>query len=297
MNEDEYYLHQHKDNKTYTNINTNTNTNTQASYLRRDIINININKQPKKKITGLEMRIAIIGERKCGKTAFINCYLKKEFSLDKQDTILNMHAKKITISNHAVTLIIYEISEDPSDRTIFTKAIKDVHAVLICYSLEDSSTYFNSTMLNESLDALNNEIDKRVPLFMVGCKYDLVHEKVVNELNIYDDLHQQTFTDIGKQIKEYIETKRNELQLNISGYYVTSALFNINIDKVFNDTIKTIAMPYILMNVDHNMKKGQQRMYHNNDINDSNYRNNMLRGGGGGGVNVSIADEKGCVLF
>jgi GTPase SAR1 family protein len=297
MNEDEYYLHQHKDNKTYTNINTNTNTNTQASYLRRDIINININKQPKKKITGLEMRIAIIGERKCGKTAFINCYLKKEFSLDKQDTILNMHAKKITISNHAVTLIIYEISEDPSDRTIFTKAIKDVHAVLICYSLEDSSKYFNSTMLNESLDALNNEIDKRVPLFMVGCKYDLVHEKVVNELNIYDDLHQQTFTDIGKQIKEYIETKRNELQLNISGYYVTSALFNINIDKVFNDTIKTIAMPYILMNVDHNMKKGQQRMYHNNDINDSNYRNNMLRGGGGGGVNVSIADEKGCVLF
>jgi GTPase SAR1 family protein len=208
-----------------------------------------------------------------------------------------MYAKKITISNHAVTLIIYEISEDPSDRTIFTKAIKDVHAVLICYSLEDSSTYFNSTMLNESLDALNNEIDKRVPLFMVGCKYDLVHEKVVNELNIYDDLHQHTFTDIGKQIKEYIETKRNELQLNISGYYVTSALFNINIDKVFNDTIKTIAMPYILMNVDHNMKKGQQRMYHNNDINDSNYRNNMLRGGGGGGVNVSIADEKGCVLF
>ena len=154
MNEDEYYLHQHKDNKTYTNVNTNT----QSSYLRREIININ--KQPKKKITGLEMRIAIMGERKCGKTALINCYLKKEFSLDKQDTILNMYAKKITISNHAVTLIIYEISEDPSDRALFTKVMKDVHAVLICYSLEDSSTYFNSTMLNESLDTLKPMIGK-----------------------------------------------------------------------------------------------------------------------------------------
>jgi hypothetical protein len=78
-------------------------------------------------------------------------------------------------------------------------------------------------------------------------------------------------------------------------------LFNINIDKVFNDTIKTIAMPYILMNVDHNVKKTQQqqRMYHNNDINDSNYRsnNNNMSRSGGGGVNVSFADEKGCVLF
>ena len=284
MNEDEYYLFQNKVNKTYTNNQT---------LIHKDFVNFN--NQPKKKISGLVMRLAIMGERKCGKTALINCYLKKEFSLDKQDTILNIYAKKITISNYPVTLILYEISEDPSDKALFTKVIKDVHAVLVCYSLEDTSTYFNSTMLNESLETLNNEMDKTVPLFMIGCKYDLVHEKVVNELNIYDNIKNSTFTEIGKQIKEYIDNKRNEFKLNISGYYVTSALFNINIDQVFNDTIKTITMPYVMMHIENNNMKRGQRIYNNNNNNNNDSNNvyrNMFKGG-----NVLIADEKGCVLF
>ena len=276
MHEDEYYLHQNKVNKTYA-------TNNQT-LINKDIVNLN--NQPKKKISGLVIRLAIMGERKCGKTALINCFLKKEFSLDKQDTILNIYAKKITISQYPVTLILYEISEDPSDRALLTKVMKDVHAVLICYSLEDSSTYFNSTMLNESLEILT-ELDKSIPLFLVGCKYDLVQEKVVNELNIYDNINEGTFTEIGKQIKEYIDNKRNELQLNINGYYVTSALFNINVDKVFNDAIKTIAMPYVMMHIENNMKRGQ-RVYNNND----NAYRNVFKGG-----NVANVDEKGCVMF
>ena len=51
-----------------------------------------------KNSNNLSIRISIIGESKSGKTSLINCYLKKSFFTKNEDTILNIHSKKILIN-------------------------------------------------------------------------------------------------------------------------------------------------------------------------------------------------------
>ena len=207
------------------------------------------------KVEGLVIRIAVFGEQKCGKTALINCYLNKDFSLEQQDTILNIYAKKIRVCNYHVTLVIMEVSEDQSDASLLTQITGEAHIIFLCYSLEDDIGHFNESLIEESLNNIK-KIEKNIPIFIVGCKFDLLQEEAIDVVKVFEN--EATLTSNGQQIKDYINNKRKSWSNTISGYYITSALLNINVEKLFLDAIKTVALPFILVHIEKKKEKEKQ---------------------------------------
>ena len=190
----------------------------------------------------LTMHIAIMGKKKCGKSALIKGYLKKSFESEKQDTTLDMFAKKIKILGHEVTLVISEISQDKADFILSKEIIKVAHIVFICFSLEDDIEKLNEDFIDGSISLIQT-ISKDIPIFIVGCKFDLIKEENIDNVRIINN-NELTFN--GNNIKEYINNKRESLKNNFCGYYITSSLLNLNIQELFNDAIKTVALPIVI---------------------------------------------------
>ena len=188
--------------------------------------------------SNLSIRISIFGESKSGKTSLINCYLKKSFSIKNEDTILNIHSKKILINNKNINLIISEISSNQNDFSLLKQITNESHIIFLTYNLEEK---LNENILNDLLLKINN-LNKFLPIFIVGCKLDLIKEDFIEKCKIYDDYDELSF--FGENVKEFIKNKRNNF--NIEGFYITSAMLNINIEKLFNDAIKTVCFPFVV---------------------------------------------------
>ena len=235
----------------------------QQNFPKNNFTNSESSESNKKTLT---IRISIFGESKSGKTSLINCYLKKSFCDKKQDTILNIHSKKLLINNNInINLIISEISNAPSDYSLLNQIANESHIIFLTYNLEDGK--LNENILNDLFNCFNvNNLNKNLPIFIVGCKLDLMKEDLIDDVKIYDDYDELSF--FGENVKEFIINKRKEINCNIEGFYITSSMLNINIDKLFNDAIKTVCFPYVMEFFD---KKEEIR---NSNLNDNNNNKN-----------------------
>ena len=222
----------------------------------------------------LRINIAIIGKRKCGKSALIKSFLAKSFENDNIDTTLDIFGKRILIYGQEVFVVISEVSQDKSNFQLAKEIITAAHIIFICYSLEDDFEKRNEDIIEGSI-GLIEKINKNIPIFMVGCKFDLIKEENIDIKKIIND---NELTMSGKNVQDYINNKRETLENNFCGFYITSSLLNLNIQELFNDAIKTVAIPYVKkyqkkleeimieekMKADFNKKKKQE-----NNINDN----------------------------
>ena len=189
----------------------------------------------------LRLNITIIGKRKCGKSALIKSYLTKSFDKDNKDTTLDIFGKKILISGKEVSLVISEVSQDNSNFQLAKEILGPSHIVFICYSLEDDFQKLNEDVIEGSINLIET-IDKNIPIFIVGCKFDLIKEEYIDVKKI---LNENDLTPSGKNVQDYINNRRENFGNNFCGFYITSSLLNLNIQELFNDAIKTVAIPYI----------------------------------------------------
>jgi GTPase SAR1 family protein len=189
----------------------------------------------------LRLNITIIGKRKCGKSALIKSYLTKSFDKDNKDTTLDIFGKKILISGKEVSLVISEVSQDNSNFQLAKEIISPSHIIFICYSLEDDFQKLNEDVIEGSINLIET-IDKNIPIFIVGCKFDLIKEE---NIDIKKILNEDELTPSGKNVQDYINNRRENFGNNFCGFYITSSLLNLNIQELFNDAIKTVAIPYI----------------------------------------------------
>ena len=210
-----------------------------------DYINNNFNNLNTKKSLKfsdrLRLNITIIGKRKCGKSALIKSYLTKSFDNDNKDTTLDIFGKKIFILGQEVSLVISEVSQDNSNFQLAKEIISPSHIVFICYSLEDDFQKLNEDVIEGSINLIET-IDKNIPIFIVGCKFDLIKEE---NIDIKKILNEDELTPSGKNVQDYINNRRENFGNNFCGFYITSSLLNLNIQELFNDAIKTVAIPYI----------------------------------------------------
>ena len=58
-------------------------------------------------------------------------------------------------------------------------------------------------------------------------------------------LIEDELTQSGKNVQEYINTIRDSLGNNFCGFYITSSLLHLNVQELFDDAIKTVAIPYV----------------------------------------------------
>ena len=210
-----------------------------------DYINNNFNNLNTKKSLKfsdrLRLNITIIGKRKCGKSALIKSYLTKSFDNDNKDTTLDIFGKKILILGQEVSLVISEVSQDNSNFQLAKEIISPSHIIFICYSLEDDFQKLNEDVIEGSINLIET-IDKNIPIFIVGCKFDLIKEE---NIDIKKILNEDELTPSGKNVQDYINNRRENFGNNFCGFYITSSLLNLNIQELFNDAIKTVAIPYI----------------------------------------------------
>ena len=254
------------------------------------------NEYPLPNIEGIEfsdslsINITVIGKKKCGKTALLKSYLKKSFESKKQDTTLDIFGKKILVLGHEVLLTLSEVSQDKADFQLSKEIIAVSHIVFICYSLEDDFEKMNEEIIEGSIPLIQT-LKNDVPIFIVGCKFDLIKEENIDNIKLINNYE---LTQNGKKIREYINNKRDILKNNFCGYYITSSLLNLNIQELFNDAIKTVAMPIIVKYVnepkDNNLEMLEQKIVKKKkgEINNvSNKNNNKM---------IQV-DENGCSIF
>ena len=99
----------------------------------------------------------------------------------------------------------------------------------------------NEDVIEGSINLIET-IDKNIPIFIVGCKFDLIKEE---NIDIKKILNEDELTPSGKNVQDYINNRRENFGNNFCGFYITSSLLNLNIQELFNDAIKTVAIPYI----------------------------------------------------
>ena len=230
--------------KNSNNENKNPNSNSDEEQ-ENNFENINLIKLKKSKtmkfLDKLRLNIAIIGKRKCGKSALIKSYLEKSFENFNKDTTLDIFGKKILIYGHEVNLVISEASQDKSNFQLAKEILGASHIVFICYSLEDDFQKMNEDVIEGSLSLIET-LNKKIPIFIVGCKFDLIKEENIDTKKIIND---DELTLSGKNVHDYINNRRENLENNFCGFYITSSLLNLNIQELFNDAIRTVAMPYV----------------------------------------------------
>ena len=230
--------------KNSNNKNENPNPNSDEEQ-ENNFENINLIKLKKSKtmkfLDKLRLNIAIIGKRKCGKSALIKSYLEKSFENFNKDTTLDIFGKKILIYGHEVNLVISEVSQDKSNFQLAKEILGASHIVFICYSLEDDFQKMNEDVIEGSLSLIET-LNKKIPIFIVGCKFDLIKEENIDTKKIIND---DELTLSGKNVHDYINNRRENLENNFCGFYITSSLLNLNIQELFNDAIRTVAMPYV----------------------------------------------------
>ena len=230
--------------KNSNNENENPNPNSDEQQ-ENNFENINLIKLKKSKtmkfLDKLRLNIAIIGKRKCGKSALIKSYLEKSFENFNKDTTLDIFGKKILIYGHEVNLVISEVSQDKSNFQLAKEILGASHIVFICYSLEDDFQKMNEDVIEGSLSLIET-LNKKIPIFIVGCKFDLIKEENIDTKKIIND---DELTLSGKNVHDYINNRRENLENNFCGFYITSSLLNLNIQELFNDAIRTVAMPYV----------------------------------------------------
>ena len=254
------------------------------------------NEYPLPNIEGIEfsdslsINITVIGKKKCGKTALLKSYLKKSFESKKQDTTLDIFGKKILVLGHEVLLTLSEVSQDKADFQLSKEIIAVSHIVFICYSLEDDFEKMNEEIIEGSIPLLQT-LKNDVPIFIVGCKFDLIKEENIDNIKLINNYE---LTQNGKKIREYINNKRDILKNNFCGYYITSSLLNLNIQELFNDAIKTVAMPIIVKFInepkDNNLEMLEQKIVKKKkgEINNVSNKNNKK---------MIQVDENGCSIF
>ena len=242
----------------------------------------------------LRINITIIGKRKCGKSALIKSYLEKSFENDNIDTTLDIFGKKILLYGHEVSIIISEISQDKSNFNLAKEIITASHIIFTCYSLEDDFQKKNDDPIEGSI-SLIEVVNKKIPIFLVGCKFDLSKEENIETNKI---LEEDGLTLNGKNIQDYINNKRENLGFNFCGYYVTSSLLNLNIQELFNDAIKTVASPFVkkyqkqLDEIPNDEEEVQIIEENKNKQQDNNIINNVPE------KKMEIpVDENGCFIF
>ena len=237
----------------------------------------------------LRVNITIIGKRKCGKSALIKSYLTKSFDKDNKDTTLDIFGKKILISGKEVSLVISEVSQDNSNFQLAKEILGPSHIVFICYSLEDDFQKLNEDVIEGSINLIET-IDKNIPIFIVGCKFDLIKEEYIDVKKI---LNENDLTPSGKNVQDYINNRRENFGNNFCGFYITSSLLNLNIQELFNDAIKTVAIPYIKR---YQKKLEMLRMENETQNDENNKRKKSVENIIEPNMDIQVEDN-GCLIF
>uniref|UniRef100_A0A6B2LME8 Roc domain-containing protein n=1 Tax=Arcella intermedia TaxID=1963864 RepID=A0A6B2LME8_9EUKA len=116
-----------------------------------------------------------MGDRKVGKTSFIERFANNKFETEYQKTIgLEYHVKS-TYFDDFFTFHLWDISEGPSRTGL--PVFKDTDCVFLVYDVSNRETFEHLKLWRDEFYIQEN--DANVPIFLLGTKSDLAAEAQV----------------------------------------------------------------------------------------------------------------------
>lgn len=186
------------------------------------------------KLKKIILKIIVMGDGAVGKTSIVRRYLEGDFKHEYLMTVgvdLYTRKEKLVIRGKEINVVwqIWDLSGQQYWRGVVTSFYRGAHGAVLVFDITNDLSYEN--MLDWALEF--NRHGGEGPIVVVGNKIDL-RDKVPDSLREYDG-----------------ERKAYELAklLGIKTAYIeTSALENVNIDKVF-DKMKEMIISYALKKI------------------------------------------------
>jgi len=157
----------------------------------------------------IDIKIITLGDSHVGKSSLILQYIENKFSNLYISTIgFDLKHKQITLKDgKKAKLTLYDTAGQERFRSLARNYIRKANGILLVYDISDKSTFMS---LNKWMENIEEEIDTKLPIILVGNKSDLNDKRKVT-------------TEEGK----------NKAKENGFPFYETSCKTGDNVNKCF----------------------------------------------------------------
>jgi len=126
----------------------------------------------------IDIRIITIGDSHVGKSCLLLKYIDNKFSNLYVSTIgFDLKHKQITLKDgNKAKLTLYDTAGQERFRSLARNYIRKANGILLIYDISDKSTFIN---INKWMENIEDEIDTKLPIILVGNKSDLNDKRKV----------------------------------------------------------------------------------------------------------------------
>ena len=158
-----------------------------------------------------EAKIITLGDSQVGKTSLILRYLEDRFLTTYLSTIgFDLKHKIIKLDNgDKIKLIIHDTAGQERFKSLSRNYIKKANGILVVFDVTNKQSFLN---IENWIKCAKEEITKKIPIFLVGNKSDLVDKREIQ-------------TEDGENMAEEFGVK----------FYETSSENGNNVEKCFTD--------------------------------------------------------------
>ena len=157
----------------------------------------------------IDIKIITLGDSHVGKSCLIIKFIENKFSNSYVSTIgFDLKHKQIILKDgNKVRLTLFDTAGQERFRSLAKNYIRKANGILLIYDISDKSTFIS---IEKWMENIQDEIDDKIPIILVGNKSDLNDKRKVS-------------TEEGKKkAKEYGFP-----------FYETSCKTGVNVNKCF----------------------------------------------------------------
>jgi small GTP-binding protein len=162
------------------------------------------------------MKIILVGEPAVGKTNICKRYCFNQFDENSQSTTSFESIENIyTINSHIIKVCIWDTLGQEKFASVFSQYYRATNAAFFIFDLTNEKSF---NKIDQWVQTYKDHGEsKNINKYLIGNKSDLLSNRKIKE------------EDVEKKVKE----------LSFDNYYETSALNNINIKEMIEDSIKS----------------------------------------------------------
>lgn len=171
-----------------------------------------------------KFKIAVIGDKCVGKTSIMNRCIYGEYSEVYKKTIaVNYNSKVMEVDNKKIKLDIWDLSGDPSFRSIIKAYLENVVGVIFVYDVTNKESFENIAMWLKWIKEINTN---DITFLLLGNKIDKINREVKVDEAIEFSLN-------NKMV--YLEVSAKNYDLMNCFKIFTEFLMDDNVDTFFNN--------------------------------------------------------------
>lgn len=166
-------------------------------------------------------KIMLLGEAAVGKSSIMYRYTQNSFTNNTLGTAgIDFKKKEIEIDNNKIKIVLYDTAGHERFRNVANNYCKGAHGVVLVYDLSDEKSISN---ISSWLVDIYKNVDKGVPVILVGNKCDIEERKITEEEGLelskkYGLLWIETSAKTGKSVEETFKILIDEILKKESEY-------------------------------------------------------------------------------